>query len=141
MNKYTKKIRRSRKYYRINKHKYINRKSRKTKRMSNSILNRKIENRFKKLNAKTIKDLQNKFSKERYLLDSKQPTNRQLVNRQQIGCSNNKNNMSGGTSIVSDVLQKIEDFGSGTYNSLYGYPTIPSQDPIDQPRLANSLQP
>ena len=49
--------------------------------------------------------------------------------------------MSGGTFIVSDVLQKIEDFGSGTYNSLYGYPTIPTQDPTDQPIGKTNLQP
>jgi hypothetical protein len=126
MNKYTKK--RRKKYIKQDKKKRTN------KRASNFKINRKIEARFKNLDIKTIKELRNKFEKERLLSKSKY-----IVNREQIGCSNNKNNMSGGSVTLTDVLQKIEDFGTSTYNGVYGYPEVASQDPTDQPYLGNNL--
>jgi hypothetical protein len=126
MNKYTKK--RRKKYIKQDKKKRTN------KRASNFKINRKIEARFKNLDIKTIKELRNKFEKERLLSKSKY-----IVNREQIGCSNNKNSMSGGSVTLTDVLQKIEDFGTSTYNNINGYPAVPSQDPTDQPYLGNNL--
>jgi hypothetical protein len=126
MNKYTKK--RRKKYIKQDKKKRTN------KRASNFKINRKIEARFKNLDIKTIKELRNKFEKERLLSKSKY-----IVNREQIGCSNNKNSMSGGSVTLTDVLQKIEDFGTSTYNGINGYPAVPSQDPTDQPYLGNNL--
>jgi predicted transcriptional regulator len=126
MNKYTKK--RRKKYIKQDKKKRTN------KRASNFKINRKIEARFKNLDIKTIKELRNKFEKERLLSKSKY-----IVNREQIGCSNNKNSMYGGTVALTDVLQKIQDFGTSTYNGVYGYPEVASQDPTDQPYLGNNL--
>jgi hypothetical protein len=126
MNKYTKK--RRKKYIKQDKKKRTN------KRASNFKINRKIEARFKNLDIKTIKELRNKFEKERLLSKSKY-----IVNREQIGCSNNKNSMSGGSVALTDVLQKIQDFGTSTYNGVYGYPEVASQDPTDQPYLGNNL--
>jgi hypothetical protein len=126
MNKYTKK--RRKKYIKQDKKKRTN------KRASNFKINRKIEARFKNLDIKTIKELRNKFEKERMLSKSKY-----IVNREQIGCSNNKNSMYGGSVALTDVLQKIEDFGTSTYNNIYGYPEVASQDPTDQPYLGNNL--
>jgi hypothetical protein len=126
MNKYTKKRRK--------KHIKQDKKKRTNKRASNFKINRKIEARFKNLDIKTIKELRNKFEKERLLSKSKY-----IVNREQIGCSNNKNSMSGGSVTLTDVLQKIEDFGTSTYNNINGYPAVPSQDPTDQPYLGNNL--
>ena len=126
MNKYTKK--RRKKYIKQDKKKRTN------KRASNFKINRKIEARFKNLDIKTIKELRNKFEKERMLSKSKY-----IVNREQIGCSNNKNSMYGGSVALTDVLQKIEDFGTSTYNNIYGYPEVASQDPSDQPYLGNNL--
>jgi hypothetical protein len=126
MNKYTKK--RRKKYIKQDKKKRTN------KRASNFKINRKIEARFKNLDIKTIKELRNKFEKERMLSKSKY-----IVNREQIGCSNNKNSMYGGSVALTDVLQKIQDFGTSTYNGLYGYPEVASQDPTDQPYLGNNL--
>jgi hypothetical protein len=126
MNKYTKK--RRKKYIKQDKKKRTN------KRASKFQINRKIEARFKNLDIKTIKELRNKFEKERLLSKSKY-----IVNREQIGCSNNKNSMSGGSVTLTDVLQKIEDFGTSTYNNINGYPAVPSQDPTDQPYLGNNL--
>jgi hypothetical protein len=126
MNKYTKK--RRKKYIKQDKKKRTN------KRASNFKINRKIEARFKNLDIKTIKELRNKFEKERLLSKSKY-----IVNREQIGCSNKQNSMSGGSVALTDVLQKIQDFGSSTYNSVYGYPEVASQDPTDQPYLGNNL--
>jgi len=129
MNKYTKK--RRKKYYKEDKKK---RTHNITKRASKFQINRKIEARFKNLNIKTIKELRNKFEKERLLSNSKY-----IVNREQIGCSNKKNSMSGGSVTLTDVLQKVQDFGTSTYNGVYGYPTVASQDPTDQPYLGNNL--
>jgi hypothetical protein len=126
MNKYTKKRRK--------KHIKQDKKKRTNKRASNFKINRKIEARFKNLDIKTIKELRNKFEKERMLSKSKY-----IVNREQIGCSNNKNSMYGGSVALTDVLQKIEDFGTSTYNNIYGYPEVASQDPTDQPYLGNNL--
>lgn len=126
MNKYTKK--RRKKFIKQDKKKRTN------KRASNFKINRKIEARFKNLDIKTIKELRNKFEKERLLSKSKY-----IVNREQIGCSNNKNSMYGGTVALTDVLQKIQDFGTSTYNGVYGYPEVASQDPTDQPYLGNNL--
>jgi hypothetical protein len=81
--------------------------------------------------------LRNKFEKERLLSNTKY-----IVNREQIGCSKNKKNMYGGGNYpvtLSDVLQKVEDFGTSTYNGVYGYPEVASQDPTDQPYLGNNL--
>ena len=129
MNKYTKK--RRKKYIKQDKKK---RSHNITKRASNFKINRKIEARFKNLDIKTIKELRNKFEKERLLSKSKY-----IVNREQIGCSNKKNSMSGGSVTLTDVLQKIEDFGTSTYNGIHGYPSVASQDPTDQPYLGNNL--
>ena len=129
MNKYTKK--RRKKYIKQDKKKRTN------KRASKFQINRKIEARFKNLDIKTIKELRNKFEKERLLSKSKY-----IVNREQIGCSKNKNNMYGGGNYpvtLTDVLQKVEDFGTSTYNGVYGYPEVASQDPTDQPYLGNNL--
>ena len=63
MNKYTKK--RRKKYIKQDKKKRTN------KRASNFKINRKIEARFKNLDIKTIKELRNKFEKERLLSKSK----------------------------------------------------------------------
>jgi hypothetical protein len=126
MNKYTKKKRK--KYIKQDKKKRTN------KRASNFKINRKIEARFKNLDINTIKELRNKFEKERLLSKSKY-----IVNREQIGCSNNKNSMYGGSVALTDVLQKIQDFGTSTYNGVYGYPEVASQDPTDQPYLGNNL--
>jgi hypothetical protein len=129
MNKYTKK--RRKKYIKQDKKK---RTHNITKRASKFQINRKIEARFKNLNIKIIKELRNKFEKERLLSNSKY-----IVNREQIGCSNKKNSMSGGSVTLTDVLQKVQDFGTSTYNGVYGYPTVASQDPTDQPYLGNNL--
>jgi hypothetical protein len=132
MNKYTKK--RRKKYYKQDKKK---RTHNITKRASNFKINRKIEARFKNLDIKTINELRNKFEKEKALSKSKY-----IVNREQIGCSKNKNNMYGGGNYpvtLTDVLQKVEDFGTSTYNSVYGYPEVASQDPTDQPYLGNNF--
>jgi len=126
MNKYTKK--RRKKYIKQDKKKRTN------KRASKFQINRKIEARFKNLDIKTIKELRNKFEKERLLSKSKY-----IVNREQIGCSNNKNSMYGGSVTLTDVFQKIQDFGTSTYNGINGYPAVPSQDPTDQPYLGNNL--
>jgi hypothetical protein len=129
MNKYTKK--RRKKYIKQDKKKRTN------KRASKFHINRKIEARFKNLDIKTIKELRNKFEKERLLSNSKN-----IVNREQIGCSKNKNNMYGGGNYpvtLTDILQKVEDFGTSTYNGVYGYPEVASQDPTDQPYLGNNL--
>ena len=129
MNKYTKK--RRKKYIKQDKNKRTN------KRASKFQINRKIEARFKNLDIKTIKELRNKFEKERLLSKSKY-----IVNREQIGCSKNKNNMYGGGNYpvtLTDILQKVEDFGTSTYNGVYGYPEVASQDPTDQPYLGNNL--
>jgi hypothetical protein len=126
MNKYTKK--RRKKYIKQDKKKRTNKRAAKFK------INRKIEARFKNLDIKTIKELRNKFEKERLLSKSKY-----IVNREQIGCSNNKNSMYGGSVALTDVFQKIQDFGTSTYNNINGYPAVPSQDPTDQPYLGNNL--
>ena len=128
MNKYTNKLRK--KYNRHTKKKHTHRKN---KRRASIIL----EKRFKNLNTKTVKALQNKFRKERLLLK-----NKRIVNREQIGCSSNRSkdnreqigcsrNMSGGFSFLTDA-------GTSTYNSLYGYPQVPSSDPIEQNSLGNN---
>lgn len=128
MNKYTNKLRK--KYNRHTKKKHTNRKN---KRRASIIL----EKRFKNLNAKTVKALQNKFRKERLLLKNKRIVNREQIgcssirikdNREQIGCSRN---MSGGFAFLTDAA-------TSTYNSLYGHPQVPSSDPIEQNSLGNN---
>jgi hypothetical protein len=123
MNKHTNKLRK--KFNRRTKKKHTNRKNKKN---TNIIL----EQRFKNLNAKTVKALQNKFRKERLLLK-----NKHIVNREQIGCSSNKN-MTGGVAFLTEVIQTIEDVGTNTYNSVYGYPEISNHDPTYQPQLGIS---
>ena len=125
MNKYTNKLRK--KYNGRTKKKHSYRK-RKGKGKSSIIL----EKRFKNLNAKTVKALQSKFRKERLLLK-----NNHIINREQIGCSNNRN-MTGGVSFITDTIHGIQDFGTNTYNSLYGYPDIASSNPTEHPYLGNS---
>ena len=68
MNKYTKKRRK--------KHIKQDKKKRTNKRASNFKINRKIEARFKNLDIKTIKELRNKFEKERLLSKSKYIVNK-----------------------------------------------------------------
>ena len=121
MNKYTNKLRK--KYNRRTKKKHSYRKGK------SSII---LEKRFKNLNIKTVKALRSKFRKERLLLK-----NKHIVNREQIGCSNNRN-MTGGVSFITDTIHGIQDFGTNTYNSLYGYPDIPSSNPTEHPDLGNS---
>ena len=125
MNKYTNRLRK--KYNRRTKKKHSYRKG-KGKGKSSIIL----EKRFKNLNIKTVKALRSKFRKERLLLK-----NKHIVNREQIGCSNNRN-MTGGVSFITDTIHGIQDFGTNTYNSLYGYPDIPSSNPTEHPDLGNS---
>jgi hypothetical protein len=132
MNKNTKKL--HNKYYRHDKKKHTNRKKK-----VNVI---KIENRFKNLNAKTVKELQNKFRRERLYFKNKTIVNREQIgcsNRAQIGCSNNMTGGSSYSSIFSDVFNTLEDYGTSTYNSVYGYPQVPSSDAIDQPYLAERI--
>jgi len=127
MNKYTKKLRK--KYTRRDKKKHTNRKN---KRNTNVTIT--IESRFKNLNAKTIKEMQKKFRKERLLLE-----NKHIINREQIGCANNrKKNMKGGVAIITDVMQKIEDVGVNAYNDVLGYEHHSNQDPTYQPYLAEN---
>ena len=125
-NKYTNKLRK--KFNRCTKRKYTNRKN---KRNTNIIL----EQRFKNLNAKTVKVLQNKFKKERLLFK-----NKHIVNREQIGCSKNMN-MRGGVAILTDVIQRVEDVGRNAYNDVLGYSYHSNQDPTYQPYLAENPNP
>ena len=126
MKKNTKKIRN--KSYKHDKKKRTYR-----KRKVNNMINIKIESRFKNLNSKTVKELINKFRKERLL-----HKNKHIINREQIGCSN-KNNMMNGGSIVTDVYHKIEDFGTTTYNGVLGYPPTSISEPTSQQYLANNI--
>ena len=123
MNKYTNKLRK--KYNRHTKKKHTHRKN---KRRASIIL----EKRFKNLNVKTVKALQKKFRKERLLLK-----NKHIINREQIGCSSNKN-MTGGIAFITDAIQGIQDIGTSTYNGVLGHPDVPTSDPIDQPYLGNN---
>jgi hypothetical protein len=104
MNRNSSKLRK--KFNRRTKKKHTHRKN-KNKNKANIIL----EQRFKNLNAKTVKALQNKFRKERLFLLHK---NKHIVNREQIGCSNKQNSMSGGSIALNDVLQKIREIFSET---------------------------
>jgi hypothetical protein len=105
-----------------------------------------LEQRFKNLNARTVKALQNKFRKERLL-----HKNKHIVNREQIGCSSKKNkyareqigcsskkNMTGGFAFLTDAMHEIQDAGTSSYNSLYGHPQVLSSDPTQQPLGDNS---
>ena len=123
MNKYTNKLRK--KYNRHTKKKHTHRKN---KRRASIIL----EKRFKNLNVKTVKALQKKFRKERLLLK-----NKHIINREQIGCSSNKN-MTGGIAFITDAIHGIQDIGTSTYNEVLGHPDVPTSDPIDQPYLGNN---
>ena len=123
MNKHTNKLRK--KYNSNTKKKHSNRKNK----IKTKII---IEQRFKNLNAKTVKALQEKFKKERLLFE-----NKHIVNREQIGCSNNKN-MTGGVAFLTDAMNTVKDAGINTYNSIYGYPEISNHDPTYQPYLANN---
>jgi hypothetical protein len=123
MNKYTNKLRK--KNNGVSRRKHTNRKNkRKTKII--------IEQRFKNLNAKTVRALQEKFKKERLLLE-----NKHIVNREQIGCSNNKN-MAGGASFLTDAMYSVQDAISNTYNNIYGYNEVSNYDPTYHPHLANN---
>ena len=123
MNKYTNRLRKKYNRRTKKKHSYRKRKGKST------II---LEKRFKNLNAKTVKALQSKFRKERLLLK-----NKHIINREQIGCSNNKN-MTGGVSFITDVIHGIQDFGTNTYNGVLGYPDIASSNPTEHPDLGNS---
>ena len=70
---------------------------------------------FRKINIKTIKNLQKKFK-----------------NRQQIGCS-----MKGGTIFQAglDVKNQLSDTFTGGINSFMGNNQIPTSNVIDQPNL------
>jgi len=139
MNRNSSKLRK--KFNRRTKKKHTHRKN-KNKNKANIIL----EQRFKNLNAKTVKALQNKFRKEHLLLK-----NKNIVNREQIGCSSNKKkyareqigcsskkNMTGGFAFLTDAMHEIQDAGTSSYNSLYGHPQVLSSDPIQQPLGDNS---
>ena len=117
MNKYTNKLRK--KYNRHTKKKHTHRKN---KRRTSIIL----EKRFKNLNIKTVKALQQKFRKERLLLK-----NKHIINREQIGCSSNKN-MTGGIAFITDAIHSIQDLGNSTYNGVLGHPPLPTSNPTDQ---------
>ena len=88
------------KYYTKKKHsKYYRRKVRN--------MNRKTKMKqlkHKKINSNTIKDLQKKFSRARQRLQYSR-----YINREQIGCSTNKNYMKGGTSPITQIGYAIED--------------------------------
>jgi hypothetical protein len=129
------------KFNRRTKKKYTHRKN-KNKNKANIIL----EQRFKNLNSRTVKALQNKFRKERLL-----HKNKHIVNREQIGCSSKKNkyareqigcsskkNMTGGFAFLTDAMHEIQDAGTSSYNSLYGHPQVLSSDPTQQPLGDNS---
>ncbi len=126
MNKYTKKLHKKHSRRSIKKHT-----NRKNKRKTNIIL----EKRFKNLNARTVKLLQNKFKKERLLFK-----NKHIINREQIGCSKNIN-MRGGVAILTDVIQRVEDFGRNSYSDVLGYSHHSNQDPTYQPYLAENSNP
>lgn len=123
MNKYTNKLRKKYNRHTKKKHSY-----RKNKKRASIIL----EKRFKNLNVKTVKALQKKFRKERLLLK-----NKHIINREQIGCSSNKN-MTGGIAFITDAIHGIQDIGSTTYNGVLGHTDVPTSDPIDQPYLGNN---
>jgi hypothetical protein len=139
MNRNSSKLRK--KFNRRTKKKHTHRKN-KNKYKANIIL----EQRFKNLNAKTVKALQKKFRKEHLLLK-----NKNIVNREQIGCSSNKKkyareqigcsskkNMTGGFAFLTDAMHEIQDAGTSSYNSLYGHPQVLSSDPTQQPLGDNS---
>lgn len=123
MNKYTNKLRKKYNRHTKKKHSY-----RKNKKRASIIL----EKRFKNLNVKTVKALQKKFRKERLLLK-----NKHIINREQIGCSSNKN-MTGGIAFITDAIHGIQDIGNTTYNGVLGHTDVPTSDPIDQPYLGNN---
>jgi hypothetical protein len=137
MNKNSSKLRK--KFNRRTKKKHTHRKN---KNKANIIL----EQRFKNLNARTVKALQNKFRKERLL-----HKNKHIVNREQIGCSSKKNkyareqigcsskkNMTGGFAFLTDAIHEIQDAGNSIYYSASGQTAPPTSDPIDQPLGDNS---
>jgi len=137
MNKNSSKLRK--KFNRRTKKKHTHRKN---KNKANIIL----EQRFKNLNARTVKALQNKFRKERLL-----HKNKHIVNREQIGCSSKKNkyareqigcsskkNMTGGFAFLTDAIHEIQDAGNSIYYSASGQTAPPTSDPTQQPLGDNS---
>jgi hypothetical protein len=128
--------------------KKLNRRTKKkhTHRKNKNKANIILEQRFKNLNAKTVKALQNKFRKEHLLLKKKNIVNREQIGcssnkkkyaRQQIGCSSKKN-MTGGFAFLTDAMHEMQDAGTSSYNSLYGHPQVLSSDPTQQPLGDNS---
>jgi len=130
MNRNSSKLRK--KFNRRTKKKHTHRKN---KNKANIIL----EQRFKNLNAKTVKALQNKFRKEHLLLK-----NKNLVNREQIGCSSNKK-IYARQQIGCSSKKNINGgfVGGSLYNTLYGNPQLPSGASDAQPLLGDndSIQP
>jgi hypothetical protein len=141
MNKNSSKLRK--KLNRRTKKKYTHRKiHHKNKNKANIIL----EQRFKNLNAKTVKALQNKFRKEHLLLKNKNIVNREQIGcssnrkkyaRQQIGCSSKKN-MTGGFAFLTDAMHEMQDAGASIYYSASGQTAPPTSDPTHHPNLGNN---
>lgn len=125
MNRNSSKLRK--KFNRRTKKKHTHRKN---KNKANIIL----EQRFKNLNAKTVKALQNKFRKEHLLLK-----NKNIVNREQIGCSSNKNRYArqqiGCSSNINGGF-----VGGSLYNTFYGNPQLPSSASDDQGVLGDDTK-
>jgi hypothetical protein len=133
MNRNSSKLRK--KFNRRTKKKHTHRKN-KNKNKANIIL----EKRFKNLNARTVKALQNKFRKERLLLK-----NKNIVNREQIGCSSNKK-LNARQQIGCSSKRNINGgfVGGSLYNTLYGNPQLPSGDPsvhTEESGLVDPTQP
>jgi hypothetical protein len=131
MNRNSSKLRK--KFNRRTKKKHTHRKN-KNKYKANIIL----EQRFKNLNAKTVKALQKKFRKEHLLLK-----NKNIVNREQIGCSSNKK-LNARQQIGCSSKRNISGgfVGGSLYNTLYGNPQLPSGDPSEQRLLgADAVKP
>ena len=94
----------------------------------NKHLKHNVEKKFKKINNKTIKDLQKKFTLARQKLQYSR-----FLNRQQIGCSTSKNFMKGGTSSLTQLGYTIEDAVNNLKGNYFGT-TIPAiSDPTVQP--------
>ena len=94
----------------------------------NKRLKHNVEKKFKKINNKTIKDLQKKFTLARQRLQYKR-----FINRQQIGCSTSKNFMKGGTSPLTQIGYTIEDAVNNLTGNYFGTAIPPNSDPTDQP--------
>jgi hypothetical protein len=130
MNRNSSKLRK--KFNRRTKKKHTHRKN-KNKNKNKNKANIILEQRFKNLNAKTVKALQKKFRKEHLLLKNKNIVNREQIGcsskkklnaRQQIGCSS-KRNISGGF------------VGGNLYNTLYGNTQHPGSASDNQPLLGD----